>query len=91
MELLFELILELVMEGSIEASRSKAVPKPVRIVLAALVVLFFLAAIGLIVFAGILMIRDGNTLAGAFMFLLAALLLALSIRGFIRTYLKKAK
>ena len=91
MDSLIEMILELVLEGSFEASKSKLVPKPMRIILAALVVLFFLAAIGLVVFAGILMIRDGKPLGGAVMFLLAALLLAFSIRGFIRTYLKKAK
>ena len=43
MEDLVEALLELVLEGSFEASRSRIVPMPVRIVLAALVVLFVLA------------------------------------------------
>ncbi len=91
MEFLFEMILELVLEGSFEASKSKNVPKPVRVLLAALVVLFFTAAIGIMVLAGILMIRDDSPLGGAFMFVLAALILVFSIRRFIRAYIKKVK
>lgn len=91
MEFLFETLLELVLEGSFEASRSKIVPMPVRIILAALVVLLVLTAIGVMVLAGVLMIRDGKPLAGAFMLALAALLLALGIWKFVRAYCKKMK
>ncbi len=91
MEILFETLLELVLEGSFEASRSRIVPKPLRILLAALVVALVLAAVGLIALAGVLMLRDGHVLAGAFLLALAALLLALSIWKFIRAYYKKTK
>lgn len=89
MEFLFEFIFDLIAEGVGEASKSPIVPKPVRIALTALIVLFFIAAIGLIIFAGVLMLLQGAWLAATAMFLIAAVFIVLSIRSFLKTYLKK--
>lgn len=53
MEILFEAILELIIEGSIVASRSRKVPKVVRCLLILLISFFFLSVIGLIFCIGI--------------------------------------
>ena len=48
MKFIIELILDLLLEGSIEASKSEKVPKPIRYILIVLISLFFLAVIGYI-------------------------------------------
>lgn len=88
MEFLIELILELTLEGSIEASKSNKVPKFIRYILIAFIVLFFLAVIGLIFLTGILILKE-NLIAGIFMFLIGVLMLIMSIIKFRKTYLLK--
>lgn len=50
---LLELILELILDGMVEAAGSKAVPKPVRILLSVILALAFLAFFGLLLYIGI--------------------------------------
>lgn len=88
MEYIFEFLLELILEGSIEASRSNKIPKYIRYPLIVLIVCFFVAVIGLIFFAGILFLKE--SLAGGIFFLLIGLLLLVSsIIQFRKTYLIK--
>lgn len=53
MDDLLELVLEIVLEGAIEAAGSRRVPLPVRIGLALLVAAFFGGIVGLLLWVGI--------------------------------------
>lgn len=53
MDDLLELVLEIILEGAATAADSKRVPLPVRILLAALVILFFGGIAGLLIWTGI--------------------------------------
>jgi len=57
MECLFEFILELVFEGSIEVSKSNKIPKYIRYPLIVIISLFFIAVIGLIFIMSVLKLR----------------------------------
>ena len=54
MDMLIEILLEIVIEGSLEAAESKKVPMPVRILLAAGVVLIFGAVVGMLTWNGVI-------------------------------------
>ena len=88
MEFIIELILDLLLEESIEASKSEKVPKPVRYILIALISLFFLAVIGLIIFLGIDTLKNSK-LAGIIVISMGVLFLILAIMKFKKTYIKK--
>ena len=88
MEFIIELILDLLLEGSIEASKSEKVPKPIRYILIALISLFFLSVIGLIIFIGIDTLKNSK-LAGIIVISMGVLLLILAIMKFKKIYLKK--
>lgn len=88
MELLFEIILELIFEGSIEVSKSSKVPKYIRYPLIAIIFLFFIAVIGLIFFVGISALKE-NILGGIIIILIGLFVLIISIIGFRKTYLNK--
>lgn len=90
MEFIIELILDLLLEGSIEASKSEKVPKPVRYILIALISLFFLAVIGLIIFIGIDTLKNSK-IGGIIVISMGVLLLILAIMKFKKIYLKKKK
>ena len=53
MDDLLELILEIILEGAAAAADSRRVPLPVRILLAALMILFFGGIAGLLIWTGI--------------------------------------
>lgn len=53
MDDLLELVLEIILEGAAAATDSKRVPLPVRILLAALMILFFGGIAGLLIWTGI--------------------------------------
>ena len=50
---LIELVLEILLDGAMEAAESKRVPMPARIALGAGVALFFLAVVGLVFWTGV--------------------------------------
>ena len=54
MDMLIEILLEIIIEGALEASESKKVPMPVRILLAAGVVLIFGAVVGMLIWNGVI-------------------------------------
>ncbi len=88
MEYIFEFILELIFEGSIEASQSSKIPKIIRYPLIILIVLFFIAVIGLIFLTGILLLKD-NEFLGIIFIILGLLMAIMSIIRFRQTYLTK--
>ena len=54
LDTLIEILLEIVIEGLLEAAESKKVPMPVRILLAAGVVLIFGAVVGMLIWNGVI-------------------------------------
>ena len=88
MEYIFEFIFELVLEGSIEVSKSRNIPKYIRYPLIVIISLFFIAIIGLIFLVGILSIKE-NMLLGIFLILIGLFLFIMSIIKFRKTYLCK--
>lgn len=88
MEIIFEFILELFLEGSIEISKSRKVPKWIRYPLIIIISLFFIAIIGFILLEGILVLKE-NMLIGIFLILIGLFMLIMSIIKFRETYLIK--
>ena len=88
MDFIFELIIDLLLESSIEASKSSKIPKPIRIFLFLLVCLFFLSVIALIIWLGFDIVINGNIL-GILIILFGLLLLILCIIRFRKIYLKR--
>ena len=84
-----ELIVELLLEGSLEASQSKKVPKPLRYILLGFVLLFFIFIIGAIILLGISVLMKDNVLSGIIVILFGILLAVLSIIRFRKDYIKK--
>lgn len=89
MDLLFEIIFGIVFEGIFEASTSKKVPVPIRIMAAVLTAVVFLSVIALIAFMGIVYFKD-NTFLGILLLLFDIVLVALLIRKIMK-YMKKSR
>lgn len=53
LEAVFEIILDIVLEGALEAAGYKKVPMPVRIILAGMILLMMLAVVALVFWAGV--------------------------------------
>ena len=88
MDFLFELLLELILEGTVELSKSIKVPKYIRYLLIGLIVLFFIAVIGIVLIAGFVSLEQ-NLLQGFLIIALAIFLLIMSIVKFKKTYLTR--
>lgn len=88
MEYLFEFIIELVLEGSIEVSKNRKIPKYIRYPLIVLISLIFMGVIGLILMVGILALEE-NVLLGIFFIILGLFMFILCIIKFRKTYLIK--
>jgi len=86
-EVIIEELLEAVLEGIDGASTSKRVPAWLRILAAVLLFLVLSAVFGLMVFTGIMLIKeDGAVLPGIFMFAIAALTEGYLIRKFVKIF-----
>lgn len=90
MEFIFEFILELIFEGSIEASKNRKIPKYIRYPLIVIISLFFILVIGLIFFTGILSLKK-NLLLGIALILIGMLMLIMSVIKFKKVYLTKTE
>jgi len=88
MDLLFSIIAELLLEGSIEASKSKKIPNPLRYFLLGFVVGFFIIVIGLIIFMGVSISKD-NLIGGIIIILFGLLLAIMSVIKLKKDYLVK--
>lgn len=90
MEYIFEFILELALEGSVEISKNRKVSKIIRYPLIAIIILFFLTVICLIFLTGILILKE-NLIAGIFFIIIGMFMLVMSIIKFKKVYLIRMK
>ena len=85
MELLFEFLIELIFEGSIEVAKNKKISKWIRYPLILIILLFIISVISLILFLGILlMIKEKTFIAGILLILIDVILIILGIKNTIR-------
>lgn len=88
MELLFEILLDFILEGSIEISKSTKVNKLLHYLAIAFIVLFFSSVILLMIFLGLCVMKE-NTLAGSIIVGIGLLMFGASIYKFKELYLDK--
>lgn len=88
MEFLFEFILELFLERSMEASSNKKLSKWIRYPLMLLVIVFFVSVIGLVFLTGILSFST-NKMFSIFILIMGILMLVGTILKFKDLYLKR--
>lgn len=86
MEFIIELILELVFEGGIEASKNEKIPKYIRYPLIFLISLFFITVICLMYFVSFISIKE-NILFALVLFIISTIMLVMSIFKFRKVYL----
>ena len=86
MDILFELLFELIAEGTVELSKSIKVPKYIRYPLIAIIILFFIGIVGIIFLVGLALFKQNN-LFGIFFIALALFLLVMGIVKFKKTYM----
>lgn len=90
MEYLIEFILELTLEGGLEATKSNKIPKPLRYIILAIISSLFLAIIGIIYLTAFLIMKQ-SLLGFIFFFLLATFMLINIIIKLKKEYLIKIK
>lgn len=81
MDFIIEFIVELFIEGSVEIGTDKRISKFIRYPLLILVLLFYIAIIGIIVFVGIGILAE-NIILGIIMILIAVFLVFITIFAF---------
>ena len=93
MEILFEIIFEIIVDGALEAASSRRVPLPFRILAALVIVGLFGGVIFLIVFTGVICLSSEDNLiaVAVILFLIAALVSALLIWRVIKFYKNRSK
>ncbi len=89
MDDILEFLFELFLECSVEVIKSSKIPKYIRYPLIGILSLCFLAVIGLIFFAGILLLKE-NIIFGIPIILFGLFVLIISVIQFRKAY-KKAK
>lgn len=88
MEYLIEFILELVLEGGLEATKSNKVPNAVKYIILGIISLLFIAIIGIIYLTAFLIIKL-SIIGFILFFLLATFMLISAIIKFKKEYLKR--
>lgn len=88
MDFILEFLLELVVEGGMEASGNKKLSRWIRYPLMALTILFFAAVIGLVFFVCIAVYRE-KPLASAILFLVGIFLLVGAVAKIRQLYFTK--
>lgn len=89
MEFMFEILLELILEGTFEISKSKKVPKIIRYPLIIVIILLFLGVALLIFYTGVLAYQKINKICGILFITLGIVFLVASIIKFKKMYLVK--
>ena len=90
MDLIFEFIVELILDGTIELCKSRKVPKFIRYPLIILMALFFAAVICIIILTGIAALQ-GYLILGIILILFGLLMLVMAVIKFRKIYLSKKK
>ena len=88
MDIIFELLLELVLEGTIELSKSVRVPRFIRYPLIVLLVLLSLGVIGIIFAVGVWILGE-NVFFGLLLIALALLMAVMGVRKLRKAYLTR--
>lgn len=88
MEFLIEELIDLILEGSIEISKSKKVPKWIRYPLIGLIILIFTVVILGVLILGLLLLAE-NILAGLVISVIGIIMLVMGIINFKKVYLTK--
>lgn len=87
MEFIFEILLELILEGTFEFSKSKKVPKIIRYPLIIFIILLFLGVIFLIFYTGVLAYQKINKICGILFIILGIVFFIASIIKLKKIYL----
>ena len=90
MEFLFEILLELILEGTMEASQNKKVPKAVRVFLIVLISALYLSVIGLILFIGVTCWKT-NKIGGLIIITIGSVIFIMAAVEFRKMYLDKTR
>lgn len=88
MDFIFELLLELITEETVELSKNRKVPKCIRCLLIVIIVLFFAGIIGITLFAAFVTIKE-NLILGIILIAASLLMLVMGIVKFRKTYLMR--
>lgn len=88
LDMLIEILLEIIIEGSLEAAESKKVPMPVRILLAAGVVVILGAVVGMLIWNGVIRKSLLLIICGVLFLALVILLAANKITRFRKAHRK---
>ncbi|MBE6851847.1 MAG: hypothetical protein E7505_00020 [Ruminococcus sp.] len=87
MDFIIELVFELIAEGTVELSKSTKVPKLIRYPLIVIIVLFVTGIFGIILFAGLMLLKE-NVILGIVLIAIALLMLVMGIVKFRKGHLK---
>lgn len=90
MEFLFEILLELILEGTMMASQNKKVPKAVRVFLIVLISALYLSVIGLILFIGVTCWKT-NKIGGLIIITIGSVIFIMAAVKFRKMYLDKTR
>ena len=90
MEFLFEILLELILEGTMTASQNKKVPKAVRVFLIVLISALYLSVIGLILFIGVTCWKT-NKIGGLIIITIGSVIFIMVAVKFRKMYLDKTR
>lgn len=88
MEFIFEFIFELIFEGGMEVTSNRKISKWIRYPILVVLLLFFIAIIGLIMFMGIISLKN-TIIGGLFIIGLGIFMLVACIIKFRQFYLKE--
>lgn len=89
MEFIWEILLELALEGTLEISKNKKVPKIIRYPFIFLILLLFLGTTTLIFYTGILAYQKINKICGILLIIIAITFLITSVIKIKKMYLMK--
>ncbi|MCM1370653.1 MAG: hypothetical protein NC181_02015 [Clostridium sp.] len=89
MEFIFEFVVELILDGTIQISKNQKVPKLIRYPLMIFILLLFLGVTLLIFFTGILSYQKINKICGIIFIVLGIVFFIASIIKFKNIYIKK--
>lgn len=88
MEYVIEAVLDLVLGLGIEASKNKKVPKIIRWLLIGLIMFLFIGVIGMVLFAGVLVLLQ-DIIGGIILIAIGIIMLISAITKFKKIYIKK--
>ena len=91
MDIIFEFVFELIFQESIDSSKNKNFPKPLRFFLIFLIALVYVSVLGLAMWAGVCEILDKNIIEGIAIILMGLFISVVCILRFRKIYLERNK